>query len=112
MLADNCARHEFEHANGECRACRQRYCESCLVWTHGPKRPPMCIPCAIAAAGVRHSAAVAPAGARRGLFGRRRDSVPVHASAANGNGNGHDHGSRPADDEPVGVVIPGLRVDL
>lgn len=108
MLADNCARHQFENAVADCRSCRARYCEKCLVYTHGPKRPPMCIPCAISAAGIRHSAA-APVHHRRsgGLFGRRREPVVANTPMAaprqvalpeipgdptpNGNGNGHAH---------------------
>jgi hypothetical protein len=51
-----CNKHLFEDASGMCRSCRRPYCEDCLVYTHGPKKAPLCVPCALTAAGVRSTA--------------------------------------------------------
>jgi hypothetical protein len=48
-----CERHAFEQAAHLCRSCGLNYCQECLVWPRGPKRPPMCITCALNR-GVRH----------------------------------------------------------
>ena len=68
---EQCAKHLFEQAVDQCRACHHEFCPECLVWSHGPKKPPMCVPCALAAAGVRSTAArpVKPKERRR-LFAR------------------------------------------
>ena len=39
-----------------CSKCGIAFCHDCLVYPRGPKKPPLCVPCAIAAAGVRSSA--------------------------------------------------------
>ena len=52
-----CDKHVFEEATGMCRSCRHPYCEECLVYTQGTQRAPLCVPCALAAAGVRSTAA-------------------------------------------------------
>src|SRR5438105_2522445 len=54
---NRCQRHEFDEASDRCRACRYDYCGSCLVYVHGPERPPLCVPCALSRAGVRSTAA-------------------------------------------------------
>jgi hypothetical protein len=51
-----CEKHIFDPAAGTCRACRHDFCEQCLVYVHGPNKPPFCIPCALTAAGVRSTA--------------------------------------------------------
>jgi hypothetical protein len=60
----SCIKHPFEGAEDACRACAQTFCGECLVYAFGPRRPPYCIGCAIAAAGVRSTAAN-PAASRR-----------------------------------------------
>jgi hypothetical protein len=52
----NCFKHIFDEAIGECRTCQNEFCESCLVFARGPHKPPYCVPCALVASGVRHSA--------------------------------------------------------
>ena len=54
-MSGRCDRHSFDHAVGTCQSCRGSFCENCLVYTFGPKRPPYCIPCALVAGGVRSS---------------------------------------------------------
>lgn len=56
-----CNKHPFERAEDCCRACGSAFCGECLVYAFGPRRPPYCIGCAIAAAGVRSTAANAKA---------------------------------------------------
>jgi hypothetical protein len=51
-----CNKHLFEDAAGMCRTCRRPYCDDCLVYTHGPTKAPLCVPCALTAAGVRSTA--------------------------------------------------------
>ena len=51
-----CNRHSFEYAENVCSSCGVAFCHDCLVYPRGPKKPPLCVQCAIAAAGVRSSA--------------------------------------------------------
>jgi hypothetical protein len=52
-----CDKHLFEDASGMCRSCRRPFCTDCLVYTQGANRAPLCVPCALTAAGVRSTAA-------------------------------------------------------
>jgi hypothetical protein len=63
-MLDTCCKHLFERAEDSCRACGHGFCGDCLVYAMGPKRPPYCIGCAIAAAGVRSTAGNRPASRR------------------------------------------------
>jgi hypothetical protein len=47
-----CAKHTFQDAIGKCRTCHGAFCDECLVFPRGPKRSALCIPCALAAAGI------------------------------------------------------------
>jgi len=47
-----CTRHPFEESIGKCRTCHGPHCSECLVFPRGPKRSALCIPCALALAGV------------------------------------------------------------
>ena len=88
---DRCDRHPFEVAEDVCDRCGLTFCSDCLVYSFGPKKPPFCIPCAVAAAGVRTTAGSRPQVSGRAmrqaqaemrkaskfLGGRRRRDVPV-----------------------------------
>jgi hypothetical protein len=50
-----CEAHPFDAAHDDCRMCGHSFCSECLVYSFGPKRPPFCVPCALAAAGVRRT---------------------------------------------------------
>lgn len=79
-MAETCAKHSFEVAKDVCRQCRNSYCEECLVYSFGPKKPPFCVTCALNAAGVRRTGATPnPRLRKKGIFGRRElvDVVPV-----------------------------------
>ena len=65
-----CDKHQFEEAAGVCKTCSGAYCTECLVYTEGIKKSPLCIPCALTAAGVRSSAANPVRRGRRGLAAR------------------------------------------
>lgn len=50
---DFCVRHYEEPVEDNCRTCRHGFCARCLVYAFGPKKPPYCVGCALAASGVR-----------------------------------------------------------
>lgn len=76
---ENCTKHIFEIAATQCRACRGMFCEECLVWTHGPKQPPMCIQCALVAGGVRRTGRHARTA---GMSGRVKIGIAAAITAA------------------------------
>jgi hypothetical protein len=49
-----CKKHLGIMAAGSCGECGEEFCEDCLVYPFGTSRPPMCVACALAFAGVRH----------------------------------------------------------
>ena len=96
-----CQKHPFERSVSDCRVCHWGYCADCLVYPHGPSRPPYCVACAVAAAGVRTRAGMAPrpkrAGSRRGLFRHQ----PVTGSAAADGRDTDDNDDDVAGGEPI-----------
>lgn len=50
-----CDSHPFEHASDTCRTCARAFCPDCLVYAFGPRKQPLCLVCALAAAGIRRS---------------------------------------------------------
>ena len=60
----HCVRHYEEPMEAYCRACNRSFCNRCLVYSFGPKKPPYCVGCALSASGVRPTklpvAAIAP----------------------------------------------------
>jgi hypothetical protein len=59
-MQNRCAKHLFEGAEDFCGKCGLEFCGECLVYAFGPKKPPLCIPCAVQAAGIRASAGNRP----------------------------------------------------
>jgi hypothetical protein len=59
-MQSRCAKHLFEGAEDFCGKCGLEFCGECLVYAFGPKKPPLCIPCAVQAAGIRASAGNRP----------------------------------------------------
>ena len=47
-----CLDHSFEKAAVICRRCSREFCDACVVYPFGPKKP-YCKECAMAAGGVR-----------------------------------------------------------
>jgi len=85
-MSSGCTRHPSNPSAGACRQCEETFCEDCLVFPFGDTKPPMCIGCALAFAGVRPGAAGAPKAersARPKRFGRRKQvriEAPARAS--------------------------------
>lgn len=50
---NHCLRHYEEPVNDHCRNCRHPFCTRCLVYSFGPKKPPLCVSCALHAGGIR-----------------------------------------------------------
>jgi hypothetical protein len=65
-MQQECAKHVFAGAEGSCGTCGRAFCAECLVYAFGPKKAPLCIPCAVAAAGIRASAGTRPAPQKQG----------------------------------------------
>lgn len=63
----HCEKHSFEPAVARCRECGGEYCGDCLVYPFGERKPPFCVACAIAAAGVRSTAGRPQRASRREL---------------------------------------------
>src|SRR4051812_38503774 len=63
-MESRCAKHLFEKAEDVCGNCGQEFCGECLVYASRGKKPPLCIPCAVAAAGIRASAGGRPSAAK------------------------------------------------
>jgi hypothetical protein len=68
-----CYRHGFELAESTCRNCGLSFCSECLVYAFGAGKPPYCIACALAAAGVRSNAARNTTVSRREMKKLERD---------------------------------------
>jgi hypothetical protein len=62
----SCAKHPHEKGVGICRRCGGSWCNDCLVWAFGEKKPPFCMGCAMVAGGVR-TAGARPAMPKREL---------------------------------------------
>lgn len=51
---NHCMRHYEEPLMAYCRTCRNPFCSRCLVFSHGPNKPPYCVGCALFASGIRN----------------------------------------------------------
>lgn len=81
-MSGGCTRHPSSVAAGSCRQCASGFCEDCLVFPFGEGRPPMCIGCALAFAGVRPGAAGRSTAERpKKRFGRKRPAGRVEPAA-------------------------------
>jgi hypothetical protein len=88
-MQGRCDKHLFEAAEDQCGKCGYEFCADCLVYSFGAKKPPFCIPCAVAAAGVRSTAGNRPMAdarelrtlkkERRSAFRRARREPAVEA---------------------------------
>lgn len=57
---ESCVLHPFEVAERLCHQCGRWHCDGCLVAPWGPRKPALCVECAINRGGVRRSAGAAP----------------------------------------------------
>lgn len=72
-METRCFNHTFESAENLCRMCGHGFCNECLVYAFGNDKPPFCLSCALAAAGVRANAARQPAMGKREIRKRQRE---------------------------------------
>lgn len=72
-MQGRCDKHLFEAAEDRCGKCGYEFCGECLVYAFGPKKPPMCIACAVAAAGVRSTAGNRPVADARELRALKKE---------------------------------------
>src|SRR3954449_4708604 len=70
-----CEKHIFETSEDRCGRGGHGDCGEGLVSSFGPKKPPFCIQCAVAAAGIRSNAATPPALGRRELKMMNRERM-------------------------------------
>ena len=49
----SCAQHQFDEASGTCSSCGAPFCAECLIYPFGDRKPPLCVPCALVAGGIR-----------------------------------------------------------
>lgn len=77
-MNNHCMRHFEEPVAALCKTCQRPFCDRCLVYSFGPKKPPYCVGCALSASGVR--AAKVPVAAR--LAVEDRVGVPGEAGVA------------------------------
>jgi hypothetical protein len=79
-----CYVHNFELAETRCRNCANEFCNECLVYAFGAGKPPYCVACALAAAGVRSNAGRARTMSRRDI--RRLEKERKRAAKQAGEG--------------------------
>jgi hypothetical protein len=72
-MQGRCDKHLFESAEDRCGKCGFEFCGECLVYSFGAKKPPFCIPCAVAAAGIRSNAGIQPMASPRELRALRKE---------------------------------------
>jgi hypothetical protein len=72
-MQGRCDKHLFEGAEDRCGKCGYEFCGECLVYSFGAKKPPFCIPCAVAAAGIRSNAGIRPMADARELKALRKE---------------------------------------
>lgn len=74
-----CEKHVFERMETSCMHCGGEFCGDCVVYPYG-RRKPLCVNCAIAAAGIRSSAARPVVRSRREV--RRAEKARKRAAKA------------------------------
>ena len=72
-MARVCVRHPFELSDNFCSHCGLEFCRDCIVYPKGPKKPALCVSCALAASGVRTTAATHPPITKRELKRRMKE---------------------------------------
>lgn len=110
VIEGRCFRHGFEVAEARCRQCGLEFCNECLVYSFGPGKPPFCVPCALAAAGVRSNAGQSTQVPRRELrrIEKERKKAEKAARRQGGAPAPAPPGSEPA---PVAVEAAAVAVE-
>ena len=73
-MDDRCEKHPFEPAEADCDSCGWSFCTECLVYAFGPRKPPLCLSCALAKAGVRSNAGRRPARSKREMRKQQKEN--------------------------------------
>jgi hypothetical protein len=81
-MEGRCEKHPFERMERNCRTCGGEFCADCLVYAYGAKKPPYCVSCALAAAGVRSTAARPQVRSKRDLRRETREQKRKEKLAA------------------------------
>lgn len=89
-----CERHLFDRAIDRCGRCGLEFCQTCVIYPFGNRKPPYCLPCAVEAAGVRSGA-----GSGRAMSRRERKQLERERQAGDLVGVGRDRTAVPAADE-------------
>ena len=103
----HCVKHPMLTAAGRCSDCRHEFCDECLVSPFGAARPPMCVGCALAFAGVRSTRRSKAKVEKIGFAERRRRArapkMPERVSTGAGLLDDlPDDLPRPDDESPLG----------
>ncbi len=93
-----CENHQFEILADHCRTCGGEYCLECLVYSYGNDKPPFCVDCALAAAGIRSTAKRPSFRSRREL--RREARLKRRAAKVN------------VVEEPAAAPVPLVRYEF
>jgi hypothetical protein len=72
-LQERCSKNHWELADDYCNRCGLPYSNEYLVYPFGQSKPPMCVSCALAMAGVRSNAASRPAVSKKELRKRNKE---------------------------------------
>ncbi len=99
---ESCTKHPHERGAALCGRCGTPWCNTCLVYALGPKKPPLCMPCAMYAGGVR-TGAVRPALPRREMKALQK---AAKAAAKTGGRRDDEREAEPADAAAATAVEP------
>ena len=80
-MPHSCVEHPSMRAAAACGQCGHLFCADCLVYPFGESRPPMCVGCALAAAGVRKKKSTRPK-LRRSAAKERQATFAAETEAA------------------------------
>ena len=101
-MSEQCVKHHFDMAEGQCRRCGYLFCGRCLVFSRGPSKPPYCLSCAVAAAGIRSNAGNIPIASRREL----RQAEKLRRKAERAEAKGRRQNATPDAEPAQPGVIP------
>jgi hypothetical protein len=103
---NHCIRHYEEPVVASCRSCHKPFCGRCLVFAHGPNKPPYCIGCALTASGVRSTRVVPVAPAKAPKVDRRaeREQRKLARAEAKAARKAAKSGAAPSEEERTDTV--------
>ena len=82
LMSTSCSKHGNVVSNNSCGQCTESYCDDCLVFPFGQRKPPMCISCALSFSGVRQRNDAVPTERKeRKRLGRKKRVIEVSVAA-------------------------------